>query len=187
MPIADWQDAIREAYTAAPNGQVILSTLELRHASLVAPVRLVRSPGDFIEHDDESGLDIYGHMLTLESTAPVNPGATVLFQAVMFRFKLPSQTDARISGFEIAIDNATKYVSKSLDTAVTVRDPMTIIYREYISEDLSAPSMVVKNLTVKKIRSTVNQVTAIAEFADLVNKKFPSILYTPDEFRGLVA
>lgn len=186
MPIVELQDAIREAYAAAPSAERILSTLELRHEALAGPIRMVRAPGEFIEHDEESGLDIYGYNFTLEDNAPIDGGEEVLFQALMFRFRLPSQSDARISGFEITIDNATKYISKELDTIVTIRSPMYAVYREYLISDVAQPSLIIGNMTVKKVRSTLAMVTATAEFADLVNKKFPSILYRPEEFRGLV-
>lgn len=186
--MASFDEALQEAYASAPANQVILSTLELNHETMAAPVRLVRDSGVFIEEaTDEAGQDIYGHMLTLEDDAPLNPGEEVLFQSVMFSFKLAAQSDARISGMDISIDNATRIISSYLDTAVTVRSPLTVIYREWLSDDLSTPRLIIGSMTIPKVTSTVLNVNCTAEFTDLVNKRFPNKLYRPSEYRGLVA
>jgi hypothetical protein len=186
--MADWEEAIKEAYAAAPSGQVILSTLELNHITMAVPVRLVRDKGVYQEDASElAGKDIWGHLLTLEADAPSNPSEEVLFQSVMFRFSLASQTDARISGMDIAIDNATKIISSYLDEAVTERSPMTAIYREFLTDQMDTPSMMIRNLTIQRVVSNNNTVRATAEFKDLVNKKFPNKVYRPEEFLGLMS
>lgn len=186
--MASFDEALAEAYASAPAGQVILSTIELNHETMAAPVRLIRDTGTFMEEETEvAGMDIYGHILTLEADAPLNGGEEVLFQAVMFTFKLAAQTDARISGMEISIDNATKIISTYLDEAVTTRSPMTVIYREWLSDDLTQPRIIIGSMTIPKVTSAVLTVNATAEFTDLVNKKFPNKLYRPSDYRGLVS
>lgn len=186
--MADFDEAIQEAYAAAPSAQQILSTIELLHNSFAVPYRFVRAPGEYQETEsDLAGVDIFGHDLTLESSAPVNPGEEVLFQSVYFGFKLSSQSDTRISGIDITIDNATRIVSKELDNIVSTRDPLTVIYREWLTTNLGVPKFILSGLTIPKVTSTVFNVTCTAEFKDLVNNQFPNYVYRPEEFRGLVA
>jgi hypothetical protein len=186
--MADFEDAIREAYAAAPSGQVILSTIELNHSTMAAPVRMVRDKGTYDEVASSiAGKDIWGHRMTLEADAPVNPGEEVFFQSVMFKFTLAAQSDARISSMDVNIDNATKIISSYLDDAVTERDPMTLIYREFLTDDTSSPSMIIGNLTMLRVTATNTMVRGTAEFKDLVNKKFPNKVYRPEEFLGLMS
>lgn len=185
--MADWDDAIREAYAAAPAGQSVLSCLELTHNSLPTPIRIVRSPGEHFGYDEDAEAEILGHMFTLEAEAPVNPGEEVLFQSLMFRFQKPEQSDARIGSLDISVDNATRIIAPKLDQFVSDRSVMNVIYREYVSTNFDSPSLIIKNLQVRRVRSTVMEVKMTAEFDDLVNKKFPDKIYRPDDFKGLEA
>lgn len=187
-----WEEALQEAYAAAPAGEVILETLELRHPTFVdendvlRPIRLVRDYGSLLEEDSGFlGDDVYGHILTLEANAPANPSTAVTFYSVMFDLKLPEQNEATIAGLQLTIDNATKIVSKYLDQAVSIRAPVEVTYREYLASDPSAPQLVIGNLTVRSFKSTPFSVSGTAEFADLINKKFPNKVYRPEDFPGL--
>jgi hypothetical protein len=186
-----WSEALEEAYAAAPASDVVLATIELRHATFVddednpVAIRMVADPGELIEARDD-GPDIRGHMLTLESSAPMNPGEEVLFQSVMFKFKLPEQSDSKVTGMQIEFDNVTRIMSDHLDNAVKERSTMALIYREYLADDTSEPQLVISNLSIKNVSSNLWRVTASADFMDFINKKFPNKDYRPEEFPGLI-
>jgi hypothetical protein len=191
MPSFDiYSEALEEAYVSAPSSTAILPTIELQHVSFTddnnnpIAIRMVADPGVLIEERDD-GPDIKGLMLTLEANASMNPSQSVLFQSVMFEFTLPEQSDSKVSGMQIKLDNVTKIVSKYLDKAVKQRSAMKLIYREYLSVDSTRPQVVIRNLSIKSATSNVFNVTAQADFLNLLNKKFPDKEYRPEEFQGL--
>lgn len=185
-----WTEALEEAYASAPQDAVILSTIELRHASFTdeadnpIAIRMLRDPGELIEERDD-GPDIRGMMLTLEDNAPMNAGESVLFQSVMFQFSLPEQSDSKVSGMVISFDNVTRIIAPYLDKAIKMRSTMEMTYREYLVEDKTLPQMIIPNLSIKSTTSNIFQVTCQADFLNLINLKFPSIEYRPEEFSGL--
>jgi hypothetical protein len=187
-----WTEALEEAYAAAPASSVLISTIELRHSTFVddednpVAIRMVQDPGILIEERDD-GPDIYGLMLTLEDSAPLDAGESVLFQSVMFKFTLPEQSDSRVTGMRIEFDNVTRIMSDYLDEAVKARSAMSLIYREYLEDDLTTPQLIIPNLSIKSVTSNIWRVTGNAEFTNFLDKKFPNKEYRPEEFPGLQA
>lgn len=191
MAVDIWTEALEEAYAAAPASDVVIATIELRHSTFrddegnAFAIRMCQDPGTLIEARDD-GPDIRGLMLGLEANAPMQAGETVIFQSVMFEFTLPDQSDSEIGGMQIELDNVTKLVSQYLDAAVKERSTMQLIYREYLADEPSQPQLILSQLSIKSITSTVFRVTADASFLDFINKKFPNKEYRPEEFPGLV-
>jgi hypothetical protein len=184
-----WDAAIAEAYASAPVRNTILHTLEFRHPSFidadgnVTPVRIVRDNGELI--DDTVEPEIYGHYLTLEGDAPVNPGASVLFQGCQFDFDFPAQQQSSLPDLNIAIDNISRIVSQYLENAVKTRDVVGLTYREFIITDTSEPKFILGHLTCNRAKTTLTGLTGVASFKDLINKTFPGYNYRRNEFRGL--
>jgi len=185
-----WGLAIQEALASSPAGEIILSTLELRHSSfknlqgVPEPIRVVCDFGILLE---EGVPDIYGFEMKLEDEAPTDAGETVKFVSCMFDFELPAQQEGSLPTVEIKLDNVTRIVSKYLDDAVELSEEVEVTYREYLSTDLTSPQFILGGMTISSVKSTVFSVTATASFADLVNRNFPGKLYRPQEFRGLIA
>jgi hypothetical protein len=71
-------EALAEVYASNPQGEVVLTTLELRHSSFIdeagnpAPIRVVADYSDLVAK--------------LERDAPLNAGQNVTFTAVAFQF-----------------------------------------------------------------------------------------------------
>ena len=173
MPDPALSQAIREAYAAAPTDEVILHTLELNHSAFTQPIRVVR------DHVDLTA--------TLESTAPVDPGAPVTFVAYAFEIE-PPQIDGPRPEVTIRIDNVSREITRNIEAAAVSGQPLTLIYRPYLSTDTSGPQMDPPlYLTVTDIQADIWSVTARATFADLGNKRFPGEDYTSERFPGLVA
>lgn len=172
MPDSTLTQAIKEAYAAAPSNVIIYSTLELWHSAFTSPIRVVKDYVDLVA--------------TLESSAPRNPSTAVTFVAFNFEFSKPDISPDNIPQVTITLDNVDRSIVANVEAALGTTELVTVIYREFISTDLSAPqnnpplSMAITNVT-----ADVFKVTATASFPNLMNKRFPTIAYTSEVFPGL--
>lgn len=166
MPNPALSEAIKEAYAIAPSNKVILDTLEIRQTGVQSPIFIVRSLNPIVATDEN------GHDHT--------------FQAVGFQFSLPSETEDGFKSLSISIDNVGRTVRDFIDTAKSERITVEMLYRPYLSDDLSQPQMIPPLLLyLKDIQVTPQQVTGRATFMDLINKKFPLEIYSRERFPAL--
>lgn len=160
------QDAIKEAYAVAPAQKIIYDTLEIRQTGVQDPVYLVKAKLP-ITATDENGVD-----KTYEPSG--------------FIFSLPPSNEEGFRSLNIAIDNVGRRVSDFVEAAKSEKIPVEVIYRPYMSDDLTQPQMIPPLvLYLKDIQVTPFQVTGRATFMDIINKKFPNELYNRDRFPGL--
>lgn len=166
--------AIKEAYASAPASTIIYHTLELWHPSFTTPIRVVRDFADLTA--------------TLEATAPRNPGAAVTFVAFNFDFTKPEVSAGGVPQITITMDNADRSIVANIEAALSSTGMVSVIYREYISTDLSAPQNNPPiSMTILSVTADVFKVTATAGFLNLANKRFPTQEYSAEVFPGLVA
>lgn len=159
-------DAIKEAYAVCPSDVAVLETLEISHPSIGGTIYLVKNREDLT--------------LTLEDDTEH------IFEGVGFRMTLPSSGDNGSQSLTLAIDNVDRRVSDFLNTAKNYPDPVTVKYRPYLSSDLTTPQMnppLVLFLT--DVMVNVFEVSGKASFADILNKKFPTELYTRARFPSI--
>lgn len=167
MPNTALTDAIREAYATAPTDVVYLETLEISHPDVEETVYLVK--------------DRQNHDLTLEGA-----GGVKTFEACPFRFSLPASGDNGVQELSLAVDNVDRRISDFLNTAKESLDPVTVTYRPYLASDPTTPQLnppLVLYLTDVVI--TAVEVSGKATFADILNKKFPTEIYTRARFPSL--
>lgn len=173
MPDSTLTQAIKEAYAAAPANVVIYHTMELWHSAFTSPIRVVRDYIDLVA--------------TLESTAPRNPSTAVTFVAFNFDFTRPEVSPSGVPQVTITLDNVDRSIVANIEAALGTTELVTLIYREFISTDLSAPQ---NNpplaMTIMSVKADVFKVTATAGFPDLVNKRFPTKEYDSETFVGLL-
>ena len=173
MPDSTLSEAIREAYASAPVGLIIYDTLEINHPTFTAPIRIVR---------DHADLTAY-----LEDDAPANPGEEVTFIGYAFDVVKPEITPDGVTSMRIVIDNVSRMIAASIDAALESTDYVTIIYREYISTDLTGPQNDPPiKLYVTAITVDAFKITATCGFPNLANRRFPTQEYSAEEFPGLV-
>jgi len=166
MPNPSLQDAIKEAYASAPSQQVIIDTLEIRQTGVQAPIYIVKAP--------------------LPVTALDENGISKVYRPAGFQFTLPAENEEGFRSLTIGVDNIDRAVSDFVNTAKSTDVPVEVIYRPYLSTDLTAPQMIPPLvLYLKDIHITDLQVSGRATFMDLVNEKFPSELYTRARFPSL--
>jgi hypothetical protein len=146
----------------------------LYHPTFSVPIRVVR--------------DLVDLEATLEDTAPRNPSTEVTFTAFAFDVVPPEVQSQAMPTCVIEIDNVGRDLMQQLEAAATSNDLLTIIYRQFLESDKSAPQNDPPlTLTVLAISANVMRIRATCGFNDLLNKRFPNEEYTAERFPGLVA
>jgi len=166
MPNQTLTDALKEAYALAPTEIVILDTIQISHPALAQDLFLVR---DLIEND-----------FTLEDLS------VETFEPVGFRFELPATGDRGLQELTLAIDNTDLRITDFINTIKNQTGTTEVRYRPYLSTDLTTPQMSPPLLLfLKNISITAADIQGRCTFADIINRKFPSELYTRDRFPSL--
>lgn len=166
MPNPTLSDAIKEAYASCPTARVVYDTLEIRQTGVQDPIYLVKGRTALTAVDENE----------VERT----------FLPSGFQFTLPPENEEGFRSLNVAIDNVGREVSDFIELAKSEKIPVEMIYRPYVSDDLTVPAMMPPLiLYLKDIQVTSYQVTGRATFYDIINRKFPSEIYTRLRFPGL--
>lgn len=172
-------EALAEAYASAPIDDIPLDTIEMHHPAFKdefgnpTAIRVVRANEPW--------------MLTLEASAPLNPGEEVEFLPVPFDFTPPGFSENQVPSLTFSISNVSRLVTQYLEQAIAQTSPITLYYRNYLASDTSAPQInPVIVMTLKAAESGTMQVTGTASLSDVHNWPFPAEKYTPDRFPGLL-
>lgn len=175
-----FDQATKEAYASAPQDRVVFDTLEVLHSAFV----------------DEEGqrtairvvLGYESITARLEGGAPLHGGQYVQFTAAAFGFSLPGFEEDQVPQMKVTLDGVTQEVIAHLEAAAsTPSEPIVMIYRPFVSTDLSKPGMdppIVMELT--NVNATGVQITGTATLDDVHNAAFPREKYLPSRFPGLV-
>lgn len=159
-------DAIKEAFAVAPASVLIYHTLQIRQIGVQSSVFLVQSRRPIVAADEN--------------------GVYHTFEPVGFQFALPSSNADGFKSLNIAIDNIGRRITTFIETATSQIQVVEVLYRPYVSTDLSAPQMRAPILLfLKDVEVNDFQVSGRATFMDLVNKKFPLELYSRKTFPAL--
>jgi hypothetical protein len=155
MPDFSYSDALREAFASCDNSKVIIDTLELSHPALEEPLRLVRALEDMT-----FGLE--------------NGGGDFLFTAAGFTLGKPQSGQNGLQELPIGIPNVSREIGDFLETCLSEAAPVQVIYRIYLSDDLSEP----QNgngirLFLYDAVANGSQVTGRATFAEIINRRWP--------------
>lgn len=166
MPNTTLSAAIREAYALAPAGEVILETIQISHPSVAVPKFLV--------------LDRQDQVFGLED------GSTAVFTACGFRMALPAAGDNGIQELDIAIDNVDQAIGDFIEQVVDSNLAVNVVYRPYLISNPNIPQMNPPlRLLLTDIVVTNVEVTGKATFGDVLNRSFPTQLYTRARFPSL--
>lgn len=173
-----YEEALAEAYAAAPVDEVALHTLEIRHPTFKdengqpVAIRIVGGNDKF--------------SLRLENDAPLDGGEYVDWEPMAFELELSGFEEGKIPYIQLAIQGVTREITRYLEVAIATLDPIAITYRPYLASDPSGPQMdPPMHMTLSKVRADVFQVTGRATLEDVHNWPFPNRKYTPDAFPGL--
>ena len=166
-------DALREAYATAPTDQVIYHTLELWHPVFSIPLRVV--------------LDLVALDARIEAGAARSAGAIATFVPYAFEIIPPEKSSAGLPQCVIEIDNVAQDIIAQIDLAVMQPEVITVIYREYLagSLDIGPENNPPLEMTLIHISATPLRLRAVAGFANLLDRSFPSLTYDLETFPGL--
>lgn len=159
-------EAIKEAFAVAPANVIVYHTLEIRQTGVQGTIYLVQAPVPLTATDENDN--------------------EITFEPSGFQFSLPPSTHDGFQNLNLAIDNTNQRALNFVKTAQTQKVPVEILYRPFLSTDLSAPQMVPPLLLYLTDVSVVSQtISGTCTFMDIVNKKFPSDYYTRSRFPTL--
>lgn len=166
MPNASYEEAYKEALALAPSNVVYLHTLQIHHEDIEEDRFLVR--------------DRVGHTLHIEGGVPK------AFEACGFRFSLPTQDAEGAPQMTLGIDDVDGEVSDYLKSVLESQTPIEITYRPYLAQSPTIPQMNPPLvLYLRRASKKGPEVIGVATFADVVNKKFLTELYTRERFPSL--
>jgi hypothetical protein len=170
--------AWEEADASVPASVKVYFTLELQHPGFVdgssnpIPIRCVAHVSD-----DTS--------FRIEDGAVFNAGTMAPFSAIPFYADFPEFAEGRVPETRITVDNVSRELVPHIESALSLRADLIAIYREYRSDDLSAPCFGPVEFIVRNITMTGTHIEGMASIDNLANKKFPSRVYTTKEYPGL--
>lgn len=174
MPDPVLSAALKEAYAIARTDEVIYHTIELWHPAFTAPIRVVR---DYVAIDAR-----------IEAGAARDAGLIVPFTPYAFNVVPPDQSATALPRSTIEIDNVSREIQAQIDAAVMQGDPVTMIYRTYLSGELTVGPENDPPLEMELISIGANpvRITATAGFANLLDRRFPALDYELETFPGLL-
>jgi len=159
-------EALKEALAVCPTDIVIFETIQIDHPDFDQPMRLVNDYADL--------------------TATLETGETVTF--IRFAFEsVGAEVNAQgLPEVVVTVDGASSEIANAMDQLAGSSDALTVTLRSFRSDDLSAPAGrnvpgEVRNISVEDVRVTLR-----IGFGEIANRPFPSELYTPRRFPGLV-
>jgi hypothetical protein len=162
--------ALREAATYAPVDRTVLLTYEFVHPTFTSRALIVA------DHEN--------------LTAFTENGDEVEFIAVagLRSEGFPESDEEATPLIRLAIDGVSNMVIDKLDMALSGLEPVEVIERVYVSDDLTTPALlpparaIVRTGTVTETRVTVE-----VGFGDPANQPYPRKVYTRKEYPGLSA
>jgi hypothetical protein len=163
--------ALVEAYAVADNSGDILDTLELDHPTFPAPLRFV------------NGVPIKDLYETVN--LPVVPGGpAVPFTVVPFSFTRPSFDEGGASKAKLRVDNVSRALQEPLDEAVASDQPLTVIYRNYSTNDDDNPE-VISGLRMSNVALSALSAEGELSYEEIEMKAFPGETYSFDQYPGI--
>lgn len=155
---------IEIAYASAPTDNVILRTLEILVPDY-DPIRVVGAYEDV--------------------TVTLEDDSVVTFRAGPFDYRLPSKDTSGNQTLTFSIANVTGEAQKAVEAALEADAEVPIIYREYLSTDLTAPATRPIKMTMRGGTFSGLIVQIEAGYYDLLNTAWPRKRYTTQDFPGL--
>jgi hypothetical protein len=155
-------EALLEAYASCAPSSRVFYTLELWQASFAQPARVVANVGDDM-------------MFGIEQGAPRDAGEMVSFLACPFQAAYPEQREGQPPSTKITIDNVTRELVPLIRAALAVRQYIQVLYREYLSTDLTEPAYGPVEFELREVQMVGASLTGTAMVKNLQNKRFPRL------------
>ncbi|TCL06916.1 DUF1833 family protein [Sodalis ligni] len=118
-------------------------------------------------------------------TAKLEGGTTQTFTACGIDIALPARNADGTQDLKFAISNIDGKVSTAIRNALADLSTAKIIYRNFISTDLTAPASRPFTLTIKSGYWTATEVQITAGYMNILDTAWPRYRYTLPEHPGL--
>lgn len=150
--------------------------------STVEPLATILKTPLFAEGEDSlfMVLDVVDRTFTLEDSTERT------FMAAGFRILPPAESSEGLQELTIEIDNVDRRVGEFVRAVKRFNEPARVVYRNYISTDLTGPQNIPPLvLNLKDIKLTSETASGRATFFDLINAKFLNQYYTRRRYASL--
>lgn len=161
------EQALEEAYASCPSEIVILDTLQIDHETFTdGPVRIVNDYSDL--------------------TAKLETGEQVVFTRFAFKSIKPSVNASGMTEIKVTVDNASAEIARLLLSASKSIYPFKTTLRTYRSDDLTKPSGRMIPSEIRYVELDEQSCDLRLGFSRIADRAFPSEVFTPQRFPGLV-
>jgi hypothetical protein len=99
----------------------------------------------------------------------------VSFLACPFQAAYPEQREGQPPSTKITIDNVSRELVPLIRTALGVRQYIDVLYREYLSSDLTEPAYGPVEFELREVQMTGTWLTGTVMVKNLQNKRFPRL------------
>ena len=156
-----FNEAWEEAQASCPPSVRQYDTLEIYHPSFEGiPARVVANVADDME-------------FTLEPDAEFDGSASVSFQACPLSFGWPEVKQAQPPQAKVSIDNVNRELVPKIRAALGIRAYISVIYRQYLSSDLTEPAYGPVKFLLKDVQMQSTKLTGNVIVAMLSNRRIP--------------
>ena len=167
MPVTS---EIKRIYASAPTDAYIVQTFELSHSEF--------SQTWYINDDDKD----WNFTIDSPGNTPVN------FLSCPFQVKLPTNNTEGGQELQFVIANLGKTFIDEIEAAILVpTEQIAAIYRIYVNQENSVQqNEPVLQMAITNVVIDNAFISAEATRFEILNRKFPTVIYTTDFFPGLL-
>ena len=165
MPISP---ELQQIYASAPQDIKYVETLQLAHPLFARSFYFTN--------------DLSAWRFTLED------GTEQTFEIVPFQVVQPASDGRGQQDLQVGLDNVGREAVDEIEKAIeNPRTPIAVTYRVFLDRPLSVPQNDPPlSLTMTELSVTNESITGVATRADTLNRLFPSVVYRPDSYPGLL-
>lgn len=113
-----------------------------------------------------------------DQTCTTEDDRTLIFIAAGIDISLPKKTNVGTQNLNFVIDNITGEAQLKIDQALAAQERVTLVYREFLASDKSAPAQQPFRFVVRSGQCVGTSVQVTAGFFDALNTAWPRDLYT---------
>lgn len=153
-------------YASAPTDQVALPTLELVSDAFDEPIRVVQGYEDI--------------------TVTLEDGSDASFEASGIEIALPAHDTSGQQSIQFGLDNVMGDVSQRIDAVHKSGYKVLLIYRLYLSSDLTEPAETPRRMVVKDVVMQGTAAKITASYQDIIGTAWPRERYNSEFSPGLI-
>lgn len=173
-----WDEALAEAYAAAPPEVIVLNAVEIWHRAFTQPARIVRWP---VTDNEPQKFN-----LLHEPDAPYNPGAVVEYIGLPFEATLPESSKETPGQFIFRMDHIGSLLDADLEAAALEGGTIRAVFRQYIKEqELQGPNAVWDGISIGSPMESAGTIEATGTVMNWLLKPYGRI-YAPEDYPALV-